>query len=116
MATLADYPQPAHPERVGVPRYQDLDSHQRSLRAMDAALELDLKDAKRFVFDWREARNKKLSFGDKMFHRSKWKELHVREGEILGALGTRFNKNKVTGCHYLVSFGWFEGDGNRHTY
>ncbi len=111
MATLADYPQPEHPERVGIPRYQDVHEDRRSLRALNRQLELDLADAEKFLRDWRKTRDKKLSMGDKIFRRSKWKALNVEEVEVLHALGTRYNRNHLTGDHYLSRFGWDDGDG-----
>ena len=109
MATLADYPRPAHPEREGITRYED--NPRNRLSNLDWELERTLKEANKFLFEWRAQRNKKLSLGDKLFRGSKWKKLHVDEGEILGALGTPFKKSNTTGCHYLSKHGWFDGDG-----
>ena len=111
MATLADYPQPAHPERVGLPRYQDLQQYQRSLSALDQRLKSGVQDAREALHNWRLARNKKLSTVDKLFHGSKWKKHWNDESEVMLALATPYNRNWVTGAHYLAKFGWFDGDG-----
>ncbi len=116
MATLADYPQPAHPERVGLPRYQDLQEYHRSLRGLDVRLEHGIEDARNALHNWRLARNKKLSIVDKIFHGSKWKKHWNDESEVIRALITRYNKNAVTGSYYLLRFGWSDGDGKLRGY
>ncbi len=111
MATLADYPQPAHPERVGLPRYQDLQQYHRSLSGLDWRLQRGIKDAREALHSWRLARNKKLGIADKLFRGSKWKKHWNDETQVMVALTTRYNKNWVTGAYYLQEFGWSNGDG-----
>ncbi len=111
MATQADYPQPAHPERVGIPRYQDVAEYNRSLMALNTLLKFKLEDATNYMRAWRLRRNKKLSIIDKLLHGSKWKAIDKSDVEVLHALGMRYNKNAVDASHYLGKHGWYTGDG-----
>ncbi|KAK3901278.1 hypothetical protein C8A05DRAFT_35057 [Staphylotrichum tortipilum] len=110
MAIQADYPQPAHPERVGIPRYQDVAQYNRSLTALNTLLKFKLEDATKYMREWRLRRNKKLSIFDKMLHGSKWKAADNSDVEVISALMMRFNQNHITGAHYLIDFGWYDGD------
>lgn len=111
MANQADYPQPAHPERVGIPRYQDVAEYNRSLSALNTLLKFKLEDATKYMRDWRLRRNKKLSIVDKIFHGSKWKAVDKSDIEVIHALATRYNKNAVDASFYLGKHGWYDGDG-----
>jgi len=119
MASLADYPRPAHVEWPCLKPFAELDEMERSADSYVRGVTSGLKRAEELLSRWEDERDKRLGFREKLFHRRKWRKAGYRTLPLLRVLRPSCEGLFST---YLRGVGnmrpgkyendrWFDGDG-----
>jgi len=88
MNPAATYPQPAIPVGGTLTRYRDLARYQRELSGLVERLRLRMQTTLEIFATWRGERDKRLGIKQRLFARSKWKAVRLRERDVVRVLGS----------------------------